>query len=263
MKIFDCFPSKYLKAADLQGRSIEAIMQNVMMEDIRDPDEAKLLPILYFQGVPKGMVLNKTNAKVIASGYGQETDAWRDMPISLFPAMVAFGADTVEAIRVKLPPARERVVSINGSPHREALAEHMHDTWAQHQADSLRGGMRAARGLEPIVKHDADGVVWDEAEVRKPTKDDGLDIPTIFRRAAAAPPAPTPEPSLKDRLIAEVQALASPQDILRWSLSMTAKIGDVLSQAERDDIVAALQAHQAAVMAAHMPPVAHQRRLPI
>lgn len=116
MKIFDAFPSKYLKAADLQGRNIEAIMQHVMLEEIKDPkdpEDAKVLPVLYFQGVPKGMVLNKTNAKVIAAGYGQETEAWRDMPIMLFSAMVDAWGETVDAIRVRLPAAREGVLSIN------------------------------------------------------------------------------------------------------------------------------------------------------
>lgn len=116
MNIFDAFPSKYIKAADLQDRNIEVIMDHIMMEEIKDPkdpDDAKVLPVLYFQGVPKGMVLNKTNSKVIAAGYGKETDRWRDMPIVLFSAMVDAWGETVDAIRVRLPAAREGVTSID------------------------------------------------------------------------------------------------------------------------------------------------------
>jgi hypothetical protein len=182
MKIFACFPSKYLKAADLHDRTVEAVMDHVAMEDIRDPDEAKLLPILYFRGVPKGMVLNKTNAKVIASGYGEETDAWHGMPITLFPAMVAYGADTVPAIRVRLPTARERVASVATSPHREVLTEHMHDDWAGGQARMMRNAMRQARGLDPLPRDDDNVVVWDHSEVRKPRTDDGLDLPPALDR---------------------------------------------------------------------------------
>ena len=83
MKIFACFPSKYLKAADLQDKHITAVMSHVALEEVRDVDEAKMLPVLYFQAVPKGMVLNKTNAKTISSAYGEETDHWSDMPIVL------------------------------------------------------------------------------------------------------------------------------------------------------------------------------------
>lgn len=105
MKIFACFPSKYLKAADLCDQQITAVMSHVELEDVGN-DDAKLLPILYFQAVPKGMVLNKTNAKTIAAVYGDETGTWQGMPIVLFSAMVAYGAETVEAIRLKVP-ARE------------------------------------------------------------------------------------------------------------------------------------------------------------
>lgn len=102
MKILSCFPSKYLKAADLGDRRITAIMDYVVLEDIGEPDPK---PILYFKNCPKGMVLNKTNAKTIMAAYGDETDHWRGKTIVMFAAMVDFKGDTVEALRVKIPAA--------------------------------------------------------------------------------------------------------------------------------------------------------------
>jgi hypothetical protein len=103
MKISTAFPSKYLKAADLQDRNVTVVMDTVELEDVGD-NERK--PVVYFQGKTKGLVLNKTNARTIAAGYGDDTAGWRGRPIMLFSAMVDFRGDTVEAIRVRMPPAR-------------------------------------------------------------------------------------------------------------------------------------------------------------
>jgi hypothetical protein len=159
MKIFDAFPSKYLKAADLQGNQIKAIMEHVMMEEIKDPkdpDDAKVLPVLYFRGVPKGLVLNKTNAKAIALGYGQETEDWRDKPLILFSAVVEAFGDTMDAIRVKLlrkqdggpsrPEGRRAYIETSDDP--EATAEQTGEDWAQRTADSM---IRAARVEMPTT----------------------------------------------------------------------------------------------------------------
>jgi arabinogalactan endo-1,4-beta-galactosidase len=100
MKISAAFPSKYLKACDLQDRNFSVIMSTVELEDVGDSDRK---PVLYFQGKSKGLVLNKTNSRAIAAAYGDDTDDWRGKSLVLFPAMVDFRGDTVEAIRVRAP----------------------------------------------------------------------------------------------------------------------------------------------------------------
>jgi hypothetical protein len=154
VKIFDAFPSKYLKAADLQGNQIKATMEHVIMEEIKDPkdpDDAKVVPVLYFRGVPKGLVLNKTNSKVIALGYGQETEDWRDKPLILFSAVVEAFGDTMDAIRVKLlrkqdggpsrPEGRRAYIETSDNP--EATAEQMREDWAERTADAMISAARA------------------------------------------------------------------------------------------------------------------------
>jgi len=100
MKISNAFPSKYLKAADLQDRQHKLVMHRVEMENIGDDDKK---PVLYFVGKQKGLVLNKTNSKTIATAYGDDTDTWENKELVIFPAMVDFRGDQVEAIRVKTP----------------------------------------------------------------------------------------------------------------------------------------------------------------
>jgi hypothetical protein len=100
MKISNAFPSKYIKAADLQDRQHEVIMHHVELENIGDDDRK---PVLFFAGKQKGLVLNKTNSRTIAGAYGDDTDEWAGKKVILFPAMVDFRGDQVEAIRVKIP----------------------------------------------------------------------------------------------------------------------------------------------------------------
>ena len=105
MNINEAFPSKYLKASDLQGHNINVTIGNVVTEDIGKGEE-KL--IIYFQGKQKGMVLNKTNANNIAAIYGPETEDWVGQPIVIFEAMVDFQGKTVPALRVRAPQPKDR-----------------------------------------------------------------------------------------------------------------------------------------------------------
>ena len=66
MHIDSAFPSKYLKASDLQGRNVTVKMGRVEQEKIGTDEKL----ILYFQGKEKGVVLNKTNANNVAALYG-------------------------------------------------------------------------------------------------------------------------------------------------------------------------------------------------
>lgn len=104
MKMSDAFPSKYLKCSDLQGRTVTATISHTEMESVGDDNK----PVLYFKGKEKGLVLNKTNAGVIADMYGDDSDGWQGKGISLRPTRVDFQGKRVDAIRVEFiqPPAK-------------------------------------------------------------------------------------------------------------------------------------------------------------
>lgn len=103
MKISEEFPSKYLKAADLQGREVKVIMANVEKEKLGD--DTKL--VLYFKGKEKGVVLNKTNSNTIGEAYGDETEDWYDQPLILFSVMVDYQGKVGPAIRCRVPTAKD------------------------------------------------------------------------------------------------------------------------------------------------------------
>lgn len=114
MQISTAFPSEFLRAADLQGRQVRAIIDRVEIREVGTDGEHK--PVLFFQGKDKGVVLNKTNAMAVGDAYGDDTDDWAGQPVVLFEAMVSFQGKTVKAIRMRVPtPAERKVVAKNAT----------------------------------------------------------------------------------------------------------------------------------------------------
>ena len=108
MKVSDAFSSKYLKASDLDEQDITyRIRRYAEAEKMGASDDADEKPVLYFDGEKKGLALNKTNATIIGRIHGQEMDDWVGKEITLYPTMVEFRGDMVEAIRVRLPEKKK------------------------------------------------------------------------------------------------------------------------------------------------------------
>ena len=137
MKISETFPSKYLKASDLQGREVKVTMQDVEMEKLGDD----MKPILYFKGKDKGLCLNKTNSNTIADAYGDDTDDWADQPLILFSVMVDFQGKVGPAIRVRAPTARDR----KAAPQRQTADANGHDDFPRDEQERPR-----SRRTDPI-----------------------------------------------------------------------------------------------------------------
>lgn len=94
------FPSQYIQAADLEGKDrVVTISRIVACEEVGQAKDKR--PVLYFQGMPKGMVLNKTNGKRIAKLYSNDTDSWIGKAITLYPSECDFKDETVPCIRVR------------------------------------------------------------------------------------------------------------------------------------------------------------------
>ena len=97
MNINNVFPSKYLKADDLQGRKLKLRIASCVMEEIGNDTK----PVLYFDGKEKGLVLNKTKAGILASSYSPETEGWMGKEIAIYPTKVNFQGQMVDAIAVE------------------------------------------------------------------------------------------------------------------------------------------------------------------
>jgi len=103
MDINSAFPSTFLKASDLQGRSVDVTIAKVVMESVGDDNK----PVVYFVGKEKGLALNKTNGNAIQMMYSAETNNWSNQPISIYPTETEFGGKIVPCIRVKAPGGQD------------------------------------------------------------------------------------------------------------------------------------------------------------
>jgi len=128
MKMSKAFPGKYLRASDLEGRTVDIIIARVHIEDVSG-DQSESKPVIYFQGKEKGIVLNKTNANTISELYGDETDYWTGKPITIYPTETPFQGRMVPCIRVKIHAPEMAGIDIiakqqdappadDGGPHR-------------------------------------------------------------------------------------------------------------------------------------------------
>jgi hypothetical protein len=97
MKIGAAFPGSYIKAADLQGKRVQVVVERVDMEDIGG--ETK--PVLHFKGKDRGLVLNKTNANAVWGINGSDdTDDWPGTTLVLYPSKTDFQGKRVDCIRI-------------------------------------------------------------------------------------------------------------------------------------------------------------------
>lgn len=100
MKSSDAFPSKFISAADLQGREAVVKITHVATDEIGGKQKF----VCFFAGKQKGLVLNKTNWNNIVKITGHEdSDDWTGAQVCLYETMVDFQGESVPAVRVKPP----------------------------------------------------------------------------------------------------------------------------------------------------------------
>ncbi len=104
MKISAAFPSNYIKASDLDGEPRALQIRTCVPEELGQGNEKETKPVLYFQDRQKGLVLNKTNANVIADAYGDDTSNWEGKAVEVYPTQVEFKGKLVDGIRLRIVP---------------------------------------------------------------------------------------------------------------------------------------------------------------
>lgn len=102
MNINQLYGGDYLKAADLQGQTRTLTIAG---ETVKEFDDGKSKLVLSFEKTTKTLVVNSTNANMIADAYGFDSAAWVGKSIELRPERVNFAGKMVDAIRVYPPGA--------------------------------------------------------------------------------------------------------------------------------------------------------------
>ena len=100
MKLSQMYPSRFLKADDLDGPTLDVI-EKVGQDQVGREQEVK--PIVYFRKL-KPLVLNKTNAQTIVAIAGtDETDNWGGVAVEVYPTTTPFGTEIVDCVRLRAP----------------------------------------------------------------------------------------------------------------------------------------------------------------
>jgi len=77
MKLSEVFSGNYLKADDLQGRTVPVTISRV---EVKEFDDGKKI-VIHFDGKDKCLVCNKTNCSIIAENVGSDdTDHRHETP---------------------------------------------------------------------------------------------------------------------------------------------------------------------------------------
>jgi hypothetical protein len=100
MKVSEAFPSKYIKHADLGGQMQTKKISYAEVERVGMQGEER--PVLHFANEQRGFVLNKTNARLIAQAYGDDSDGWRGHTVTLMPTRVEYRGEMIDSVRVKI-----------------------------------------------------------------------------------------------------------------------------------------------------------------
>ncbi len=101
--------SNLLNAEDLQKKAHKVVIADIAIEEIGEKKEKKL--VVGLKGKAKRLVLNKTNAEVIADAYGDEEFSWIDKEIVMYPTVVEFQGKPTPCIRVRvdMPVVEEEI----------------------------------------------------------------------------------------------------------------------------------------------------------
>jgi hypothetical protein len=105
MKMSNLFPSKYLKASDIEGSATFKIKS----VDVEKMGDGEVKPVLSFVGQDKALVMNKTNGNVLVSLYGDDTDEWTGQKIQLVATTTEFGGRVVDCVRLRPVPASDEL----------------------------------------------------------------------------------------------------------------------------------------------------------
>ena len=92
----------YIFAFDLNGKDMTVTIARVTQGELTNAGGKKTKkPVVYFERAQKGLALNATNAKTIATLYGNYVESWTGKQVTLYPSTTSMGGETVECVRIR------------------------------------------------------------------------------------------------------------------------------------------------------------------
>jgi hypothetical protein len=111
MKVSEAFGGRFLKAADIQDvQPVLVTITNVDREEVesRDQKEKRVVYVLYTDRFEKGIIFKKLMARVLASAYGDDMDAWQGHPVELVTLDQEYGGEVFRVIRFRIPKSQKK-----------------------------------------------------------------------------------------------------------------------------------------------------------
>jgi hypothetical protein len=97
------FPSRYLKAADLDEPVVLTVSE-ALLEELRHQGRVEKKVVLHFQRTTKVFPLNKVNWDSMEKVTGKsDSDDWAGCKIELYPTQTEMRGETVDCIRIRKP----------------------------------------------------------------------------------------------------------------------------------------------------------------
>jgi hypothetical protein len=103
-------PKEFLFAFDLDGRDVNVTITHCTPGELTGEQGRKTKkPIAHLQGTPKKLALNATNCTTIEQLTGiDDPREWKNVRVVLFPTKTNFGGKTVDCIRIRPYPPKDR-----------------------------------------------------------------------------------------------------------------------------------------------------------
>lgn len=100
MNVNEFYPGRYVKSGDIE-EDMPLTIRSVERTD--DPAIDPPKPVLFFDEIEQGFILNKTNLTTLATAFGKETNSWPAEQIVLYPTEVSYQGKMVPSVRVRTP----------------------------------------------------------------------------------------------------------------------------------------------------------------
>ena len=104
--------SRFFKASDFDGERRMRI-KNGTEEVIGAGAEKEPKLVVWFTNEERGLVLNKTNLRILRGEFGDDVDGWARKIIIIFPTMTGMG---VPGLRVRIPPPKHGQAAVPAKP---------------------------------------------------------------------------------------------------------------------------------------------------
>jgi len=110
----DLYGPKYFGSTDLHGETPRHRIGKVAPLELKEKDgSTKRKLVVYFDGVEKALILNKTNATKLAAAFGKDWSKWIGMEVELYAEMTGLGKEGVRVRPLKPTGASDLNDTIN------------------------------------------------------------------------------------------------------------------------------------------------------